>query len=85
MKLPSIVELAKETAVFIRYQDRQLFYSIPYEWTHSPEGSFCKKLEVPIPVEDAGEGEFLPLMKGIQLIRWIRKHLDFLRESGAEG
>ena len=74
MKFPKIMELAKGQAEFVRYQDGQLFYEIP--WTDDDGG--VNWFMFPVPVTGAGEGEFLPIMKGISLLRWIRPHLAML-------
>lgn len=84
MNLPGIIELARGQAVFEKYQDGKLWYSIPYGWHEDPlDGSsrYLKTFTFPIPVDDAGGGEFLPADKALTFMRWIRKHLEFLRAS----
>lgn len=66
----NLVELAKETAQFVRYQDQTLWYRIE---------KF--NFEFPIPVSDSGSGAFGPSEKGLTLLRWIRKHVAFLAEA----
>lgn len=66
--IPNIVDLAKSRAVFVRYQDQTLWYRVD-------------EFEFPIPVDDAGGGAFGPTEKGLTLMRWIRKHIEFLKKS----
>jgi hypothetical protein len=79
MAFPSIVELAKRTAVLERYNGGKLWYMIECD-----DGSLFQHFRFPIPVEDSGEGDFLPEMKGINLMRWIRKHIEHLKELNTE-
>jgi hypothetical protein len=70
MNIPTIVNLAKETATFVRYQDKSLWYRID---------KF--NFEFPIPIDDSGGGTFNPTEKGLTLMRWIRKHVTLLTEA----
>lgn len=41
--------------------------------------------EFPVPFEDiTGETEFLPIEKGMTLMRWVKKHINFLKEAKVE-
>jgi hypothetical protein len=82
VKLPTIVELAKRPAFFERYQDGKLWYSIKWD---GPNDTVPLRFEFPIPVDDAGGGEFLPTDKALTFMRWIRKHLEYLHGALAEG
>lgn len=78
MNLPAIVELAKGFVVFNRYQDGALYYDV---FTSPPTLMQKSALTFPVPISDTGDGAFLPSDKAITFMRWIRKHLEFLRES----
>lgn len=54
---------------FSRYFDGQLWYKT--------EDDF----EFPVPVEDIGTATFLPTEKAILMMRYIRKHLDLIKEN----
>jgi hypothetical protein len=92
LKIPSIAQVMKKTCDFQRYENGKLWYSIywtePCElpehlkghedrWTASESSVF----EFPIPVDDAGAGAFEPYMRAINLMRWIRKHIEFLTNA----
>jgi hypothetical protein len=99
VRLPTIVQLVKEVAYFQKYQDGRLWYTI--SWSEVlcdiPErivdgrrqlgliGTQSHHFEFPIPIEDAGGGEFLPEDKALTFERWIRKHLEHLNGALAEG
>jgi len=85
VKLPTIVQLAKSIAWFQRYQDGNLWYRI--DWEGTTEGGTCSihSFDFPIPVSDAGGGEFLPSDKALTFMRWIRRHLEYLNGALAEG
>lgn len=82
MKLPRITQVAKGLAKFLRYQDGNLWYSVP--WIED-DNSASHDFEFPIPVDDAGGGEFLPVDKALTFMRWMRKHLEYLNGALAEG
>jgi hypothetical protein len=75
VKLPGIVELARGTARFVKFEDQHLWYSVLWSG-----GLF----EFPIPVTDAGGGQFWPEDKALTFMRWIRKHLEYLHGALAE-
>lgn len=89
MKLPSIVELAKGEATFVRYEDGTLWYEIFY---NDHDSFVMRPFEFPIQVYDTGKeaefadagGVFDSRMKGVTLMRWIRKHLELLNEARKE-
>jgi len=125
MNLPTITELAKAQARFVKYQDGKLWYSIVWCDPKGEGDERFKDFEFPIGVDlpalydvvddaadalemisndtlpstipmcadtlrrasksartaGAGEGEFRATMKGIEIIRWARQHLEFLRTS----
>lgn len=76
MKLPTLVQLAGEPAEFVKYEDGKLWYSI--DWV-SDDGTNMPPFIFPIAVEDAGGGAFLPKDKSLTFLRWIRKHLEFMK------
>lgn len=89
MKLPTIVQLAKAHAEFVKYQEGKLWYRVCWEERLTEEcdpvmGSELHSFEFPIPIDDAGGGEFLPEDKALTFMRWIRKHLEFLKGALAE-
>ena len=77
MTLPTITQIAKSTCTFVRYEAGKIWYH-----AFDDGGPY---LDFPIPVEDAGDGAFLPTMKGVELLRWARKHLEYLRSALDEG
>ncbi len=85
LRIPSVSDVMKLSCEFQRYEDFKLWYRI--HWNTEVESTFSyastvvevNVFDFPIPVDDAGAGEFLPEMRAINLMRWIRKHIDFLR------
>lgn len=85
MKLPRIIDVVKHNAKFERYEDGVLWYSI--DWSSPESIDSCPTLPAidgtfsfPVPVigtNDSG-GTFGATEKGIVLMRWIRKHLEYL-------
>lgn len=72
MKVPTVVELVKDnSAHFVEFRDDCLWYAI---------GSFA----FPIPISDASGGTFRAAEKSLLLMRWIRKHVEFLNRALAE-
>jgi hypothetical protein len=85
MRSPTLAELVKRPARFVRFEDGNLYYAI------EPE-ELPIIFEFPISVfsdhkgglsDDVG-GVFLPEMKGISLMRWIRKHLELINGAKKE-
>lgn len=75
------------TAEFVCYRDGELWYRIVYADSgdgvclacggalvpdHNCPGSF----EFPVPISDTGSGIFSASMKGITLMRWVRRYLE---------
>ena len=90
-KIPRVTEVIKNTCEYLRYREGKLWYRI--QWYAEPD-VFPVHLdpakwevwemhifEFPIAVDDAGAGDFEPEMKAITLMRWIRKHIDFLNAA----
>lgn len=71
MKLPTLKEMIGESkkVYFSFYRDGELWYKT--------ENNF----EFPIPPEDMKGAVFLPEDKSIFFMRFIRKHLDYLKQS----
>lgn len=71
MFIPDVKDLVANgrRVAFVRYQSNQLWYVC--------EGGF----EFPVPVDDTGDGVFLREDKALVFMRWIRKHVQFLRDA----
>jgi hypothetical protein len=80
MKLPGMLNIAKGQAEFLKYRSGKLWYRL--EWR---DGEGFEFFDFPIPLDDAGDGDFLPTMKGTNLMRWARKHVDLLKLAGIGG
>jgi hypothetical protein len=91
VNIPEINQVMKETCEFVRYSDHTLWYAIHYFVPAGTEVSngyavVGEVFEFPVPVDDAGAGNFERDMKAINLMRWIRKHIEFLTDARkAEG
>jgi len=81
VRLPRITQVAKGIASFQRYEDGNLWYQITWE---EDDHSRTHHFDFPIPVSDAGGGEFLPHDKALTFMRWIRKHLEYLTGALAQ-
>lgn len=69
----TILDLVKGThAEFVCYRDGDLWYQIVWTQEGKPHAPF----EFPIPVSDTGSGIFPARIKAINLMRWIRKHVE---------
>lgn len=75
MRVPNIKDVMREQATFVKYQDQKLWYQILYT-----ESGVLRLFDFPVPVDDAGGGEFGPVEKAMTLMRWIRKHIEYLNE-----
>lgn len=75
MKIPAIKDVMREQANFVRYEDGKLWYQIIYT-----ERNTQIVWDFPIPVDDAGGGSFGTVEKALTLMRWVRKHIEFLNE-----
>jgi hypothetical protein len=71
LKIRTIKEMVEnnQKVRFRFYRDGQLWYAT--------ECNF----EFPVPISDAGTATFLAEDKAILFMRYIRKHIDFLRKS----
>ena len=74
MKLPTLTQIAKGEANLIKYQDGNLWYDLAWTGDDSMKHTFM----FPIHWSDAGEGDFFPVMRGITIVRWARKHVELL-------
>ena len=83
MKLPTLTQAAKGSASFSRTTNETIWYALV--WHDEVEGDLGQEIgsshtmEIPIPRDDMGEGTFMPAMKGIEILRWIRKHIEVLQ------
>ncbi len=75
-KLPTLTEAAKGEAYFECYSDNSLWYSLV--WADSEQRH---TLQIPIPSSDAVGGHFTPTMRGITLLRWVRKEISRIKEE----
>jgi len=67
----NIKDLVKGTVVrFVRYRAGNLYYEV-----------IDKNFEFPVPIEDCGEATFPAEEKAMLFMRYIRKHLEVLKES----
>lgn len=65
----NIKDLVKDNyAAFKFYRDGQLWYQI-------------QDFVFPVPLEDIGNATFNNMEKGILMMRYIRKHMDFLEKN----
>ncbi len=80
MRLPGIIELARGTSAdFVRYEYPNLWYVLTYD-----ADGVTKQFEFPINQSDAHGAVFLAHDKPIFFMRWMRKHLEFLRKAQEE-
>lgn len=80
MIIQPIKTIARGVARFVKFQDGKLWYVVTCADGDGRVGcgNFEVDFEFPIPVEDAGGGEFLPSDKALRFLRWIRKHHQYL-------
>lgn len=74
MKIPTIKEVMHGHCDFVKFEDQKLWYSV--DWAY---GTF----DFPIPTDDVGGGSFGLTEKAITLMRWIRKHIEYLTSCEA--
>lgn len=84
MRIPSIKELMREQARFVKYQDGKLWYQILYTEGGAYTGGSPHLFDFPVPIDDSGGGEFGKSEKAVYLMRWIRKHIEYLTEAQNE-
>lgn len=80
MKIPAIKDVMREQAKFVKYEDGRLWYQIIWNEGGSYSGGNVHLFDFPIPVDDAGGGAFTSSERALTLMRWIRKHIEFLNE-----
>ena len=69
-------ELINYNPVFLYYRQGEMWYKI------EEEGEIL--FEFPIPISDTGTGVFHHTMRGPELMRWIRKHLEAIEAGKKE-
>jgi hypothetical protein len=71
MKLPELRDVvgADKKVYFSFYRDKEL-------WYRGEEG-----FEFPVSIEDAGSATFKSEDKSVFFMRWVRKHLEYLKTS----
>jgi len=82
-----MTDLAREQATFVKYEDGKLWYQIIWVDDNHPLGGPDGRtvlFDFPIDVNDAGGGAFGHVEKGLYLMRWIRKHLEYLKAAQSE-
>lgn len=86
MKLPTIKQLVSDDAggyvTFQYFSDNALWYRVYYV------NEIHERLEFifPVPVEDAKGGTFhAQEASRVYFMRWMRKHLEYLKSAQAEG
>lgn len=79
MKIPTIKEVMHEQARFVKYRDGKLWYQIGWLEGGAYSGGAPHIFDFPIDIrgEDAS-GEFGSSERAVTLMRWIRKHIEYL-------
>lgn len=77
MIIPTIKQVMREYATFTRYEDNKLWYQI--SWLDNEDHPHL--FDFPVPVDDAGGGSFTSHERALTLMRWLRKHIEFLNEA----
>jgi hypothetical protein len=74
MNIPNIKDLVQpgKRVTFVRYHKNDL-------WYRCDDG-----FEFPVNVSDTNDAEFLAEDKAITYMRWIRKHIDNIKEGLSE-
>lgn len=76
MKIPAIKDVMREQATFVKYEDGKLWYQIIYK-----SDGMTALFDFPVPVDDAGGGSFGSSERALTLMRWVRKHIEFLNAA----
>lgn len=84
MHIPTIKELMHEQARFVKYEGYKLWYQIGYLEGGAYSGGRPHLFDFPIPVDDAGGGEFGSSERAVTLMRWIRKQIEYLNKAKEE-
>lgn len=80
----------REQAKLVKYQDGKLWYQILYTYEENKTSEYGNvyRTQLPaifdFPIDVRGEdtaGEFGRSEKAVTLMRWIRKHIEFLQEA----
>jgi hypothetical protein len=82
MRVPTIKDLMREQAKFTHYEGGNLWYQILYTEGGAYSGGGNTHLfdfPVDITLSDAA-GKFESNMKAVNLMRWIRRHIDYLNK-----
>ncbi len=64
----------KNVCIFVEYRKGNLWYTVDNCDTHEP-------FDFPVPIEDIGDGIFKNVEKGIFMMRYIRKHLETIKNG----
>ncbi len=77
MRVPNLKELMHDPCQFLRYEGGKLWYHSSYTYQIGDKTHHAL-FEFPVPVDDAGEGSFGIVERPITLMRWMRKHIEYL-------
>lgn len=83
MRVPTIKELMREQCKFFKYHDGKLWYQIIYGYSDRGR-EYIIQWDFPVPVNDIGGGEMGSTEKAITMMRWIRKHIEYLNKALTE-
>lgn len=84
MRVPTIKDVMHEPCVFTRYEDGKLWYQISYAYRGTTDLMYHGSFDFPVPVNDVGGGSLGLSEKAVTLMRWIRKHIEYLNKAIAE-
>lgn len=89
MKLPTLTQIAKGEAFFSKYSLGELWYVLFWREDGGSIEQGCDNvhqwaLDFPIPVSDAGDGDFFYFMKGLNILRWARKYVEAIKEDNEQ-
>lgn len=78
-ELPTIKSLVADgkTVRFVKYHDGALWYTVDCAMPHLGVDLF----EFPVPIADIGNATFLARDKAMLFMRYIRKHLQLLKDA----
>lgn len=63
----------KNSVKFLEYRHGNLWYMA--------KDNNDKVITFPVPIEDIGDATFMDVDKGIYFMRWIRQHMDTIRQG----
>lgn len=75
--MSNIKDIIKYSAKFTRYRAGNLYYEIRY---FDKDSEIAKTIEFPVPITDIGDATFHDMEKGILMMRYIRKYLEYVNQ-----